>query len=144
MPGLVERVRQRIATAVSNDLPGAQWESSCLTATKRTPFACPAGRSGVYRILPITKNEAGLATVMDMRSPTPPPRHGGSVMSEAMGMQVSESCSWRPLQLQPQGPGRRQAGLRTRVTTRTHPAPQPAPGIRGRRDGSVLHGSRRL
>jgi predicted Zn-dependent protease len=81
---LVERVGQNISAVVN--LPNAQWEYVCFKADE-TPnaFCLPGGKIGIYTgILPITLNEAGLATVMGHEVAHATARHGGERMSEQM------------------------------------------------------------
>ena len=58
---LLQKVGQRIS-AVAN-LPGAQWEFVVFESKEVNASCLPGGKVGVYTgILPITKNEDGLAT----------------------------------------------------------------------------------
>lgn len=83
---LVERVGNRIAE-VSN-LEGAQWEFVVFESNQANAFALPGGKIGVYTgILPITQNEAGLATVLGHEVAHATARHGGERMTKAMGLQ---------------------------------------------------------
>jgi metalloendopeptidase OMA1, mitochondrial len=60
---MVQRAGQRIA-AVAN-LPNAQWEFVVFESPEANAWCLPGGKVGVYTgILPITKDEAGLATVI--------------------------------------------------------------------------------
>jgi predicted Zn-dependent protease len=52
-------------------------------------FCLPGGKVGIYTgILPITKDDAGLATVMGHEVAHAVARHGGERMSQAMGLQA--------------------------------------------------------
>ncbi|MBU1636392.1 M48 family metallopeptidase [bacterium] len=85
---LVERVGRKISAVVS--LPNAQWEYVCFKADD-TPnaFCLPSGKIGIYTgILPITQNEAGLATVMAHEVSHAVARHGGERISEGLVMQL--------------------------------------------------------
>jgi predicted Zn-dependent protease len=85
---LLQRVGQRIAGVAS--LPNAQWEF-VLFDEPRTPnaFCLPGGKVGVYTgILPITQDEAGLATVIGHEVAHASARHGGERMSEALVNQL--------------------------------------------------------
>jgi predicted Zn-dependent protease len=82
---LVQKVGQRIAAAAANDLPGAQWEFVVFESKEANAFCLPGGKIGVYAgILPITKDEAGLATVLGHEVAHASAHHGAERMSEAM------------------------------------------------------------
>lgn len=84
---LVQRVGKRIA-AVAN-LPNAQWEFVVFESPEANAFCLPGGKIGVYTgILPITQNDAGLATVIGHEVAHAYAHHGAERMSEAMGMQA--------------------------------------------------------
>ncbi len=84
---LVTKVGQRIA-AVAN-LPDAQWEFVVFESKEANAFCLPGGKVGVYTgILPITKDEAGLATVIGHEVAHAVARHGGERISHAMGIQM--------------------------------------------------------
>ena len=87
MNALVTKVGQRIA-AVAN-LPDAQWEFVVFDSKEANAFCLPGGKVGVYTgILPITKDEAGLATVIGHEVAHAVARHGGERISHAMGIQM--------------------------------------------------------
>ncbi len=80
---LVEKVGRKISSVVS--LPSAKWEYVCFDSDEPNAFCLPGGKIGVYNaILPITKNEAGLAAVMGHEVAHATARHGGERMSEQM------------------------------------------------------------
>lgn len=84
---LLQRVGKRVA-AVAN-LPDAQWEFVVFESKEANAFCLPGGKVGVYTgILPITKDEAGLATVIGHEVAHAVARHGGERMSQAMGLQL--------------------------------------------------------
>jgi predicted Zn-dependent protease len=63
---LLQRVGQRIAAVAP--LPNAQWEFVVFESKDANAFCLPGGKVGIYTgILPITRDEAGLATVMAMK-----------------------------------------------------------------------------
>jgi predicted Zn-dependent protease len=85
---LVERVGRKISAVVT--LPNAQWEYVCFEDDD-TPnaFCLPGGKIGIYTgILPITQNEAGLATVMGHEVAHATARHGGERISEQLAIQL--------------------------------------------------------
>ncbi len=84
----LQRVGQRIAAVAP--LRNAKWEF-ILFDKPDTPnaFCLPGGKVGVYSgILPITKNEAGLATVIGHEVAHAVARHGAERMSEGMLLQM--------------------------------------------------------
>lgn len=86
---LVQKVGQRIAAVAGKDMPGAQWEFVVFDSQEANAFCLPGGKVGVYTgILPITQDEAGLATVIGHEVAHAVARHGGERMTEAMGLQL--------------------------------------------------------
>lgn len=84
---LLQKVGQRIAAQAQ--LPGAQWEFVVFDSKEANAFCLPGGKVGVYTgILPITKDEAGLATVIGHEVAHAVARHGGERMTTAMGIQA--------------------------------------------------------
>jgi len=84
---LLQRVGRRIAAVA--DLPNAQWEFVVFESKEANAFCLPGGKVGVYTgILPITRDEAGLATVIGHEVAHAVARHGGERMSTAMGLEV--------------------------------------------------------
>jgi len=80
---LVQRVGKRIASVVS--LPNAQWEFVVFESKEANAFCLPGGKIGVYTgILPITKDEAGLATVLGHEVAHATLHHGAERVSRAM------------------------------------------------------------
>ncbi len=87
---LVQRVGKRIA-AVAN-LPGAQWEFVVFESNEANAFCLPGGKVGIYTgILPITKDEAGMATVIGHEVAHAVARHGAERVSEGMLLQTGGS-----------------------------------------------------
>lgn len=85
---LVERVGWRIAKVAN--LPNAQWEFVLFDQPK-TPnaFCLPGGKVGIFSgILPITQDEAGLATVMGHEVAHAVARHGAERMSQGLLVQL--------------------------------------------------------
>ena len=86
---LVQQVGHRIAAVANKDMPGAQWEFVVFESKEANAFCLPGGKVGVYTgILPITKDESGLATVIGHEVAHAVARHGGERMTEAMGVQL--------------------------------------------------------
>lgn len=84
---LVSKVGKNISRIAP--LPGANWEFVAFDEPK-TPnaFCLPGGKVGIYTgILPITKNEAGLAAVMGHEVAHAVARHGAERLSQAMLLQ---------------------------------------------------------
>ncbi len=82
---LAQRVGQRIAAVAGKDLPNAQWEFVVFDSKEANAFCLPGGKVGIYAgILPITKDDAGLATVLGHEIGHAVAHHGASRMSEAM------------------------------------------------------------
>jgi predicted Zn-dependent protease len=82
---LLQKVGQRIS-AVAN-LPGAQWEFVVFESQEANAFCLPGGKVGIYTgILPITKDEAGLATVIGHEVAHASAHHGGERLTEAMAL----------------------------------------------------------
>lgn len=84
---MLQRVGKRIA-GVAN-LPNAQWEFVLFESKEANAFCLPGGKVGVYTgILPITKDEAGLATVIGHEVAHAVARHGAERISEATLIQL--------------------------------------------------------
>jgi Zn-dependent protease with chaperone function len=82
---LVTKVGKRIAAVAQADLPGAQWEFVVFESKEANAFCLPGGKVGVYTgILPITKDEEGLAVVLAHEVAHAAARHGGERMSQAI------------------------------------------------------------
>src|SRR5690242_12605194 len=85
---LVQRVGKKIAAASGKDLPNAQWEFVVFESKEANAFCLPGGKVGVYTgILPITQNEAGLATVLGHEVAHAAAHHGAERMSDQLGVQ---------------------------------------------------------
>jgi len=86
---LVQKVGKRIAAVASKDLTNAQWEFVVFESKEANAFCLPGGKVGVYSgLLPITRDEAGLATVIGHEVAHAALHHGSERMSEAMVMQT--------------------------------------------------------
>ena len=85
---MVQRVGKRLADVAAKDLPNAQWEFVLFESKEANAFCLPGGKVGVYSgILPITKDEAGLATVLGHEIGHATAHHGSERMSDAMAVQ---------------------------------------------------------
>jgi predicted Zn-dependent protease len=84
----VRRVGQRIAQAVGNDLPNAQWEFIVFDSDQVNAFALPGGHVGVYTgLLRLATTDDELAVVMGHEIGHVIARHGAERMTEAMAAQ---------------------------------------------------------
>lgn len=83
----LQRVGRRIADTVH--LPSAAWEFVLFEDDQANAFALPGGKVGVYTgILPITRDEAGLATVIAHEVAHVTARHGSERMSQGVLVQL--------------------------------------------------------
>jgi predicted Zn-dependent protease len=81
---MVQRVGKRIAGVVTN-MPDAQWEFVLFEDKTPNAFCLPGGKVGVNTgILPLAKDDAGLATVIGHEVAHATLHHGGERMSQAM------------------------------------------------------------
>jgi predicted Zn-dependent protease len=86
----LQRVGRRIAAVAP--LPNAQWEFVLFESKEVNAFCLPGGKVGVYTgILPIAKNESGLAAIIGHEVAHAVAHHGGERMSEAMLVQLGGS-----------------------------------------------------
>lgn len=85
---LVRRVGERIAAVAKK--PDYKWEFNLIEDDQQVnAFALPGGKVAVYTgLLPITRNEAGLATVMSHEIAHAIARHGGERMSTGLLAQL--------------------------------------------------------
>jgi predicted Zn-dependent protease len=88
--GILQRVGPRIAAAAKKDLPNAQWEFLLFDDAKTiNAFCLPGGKVAVYTgILPIAKDENGMATIIGHEVAHATARHGAERMSQAMLIQA--------------------------------------------------------
>jgi predicted Zn-dependent protease len=108
---MVKRVGERIVSAIknyyqqkglSNELSGYSWEINLVNDKQMNAWCMPGGRIVVYTgILPVTKNEAGLAVVMGHEIAHALARHGSERMSQALlqqglGAGISIAMSSKP------------------------------------------------
>ncbi len=84
---MVRRVGRRIAQVAP--VQNAEWEFILFKDDSPNAFALPGGKVGINTgILKITKNEAGLATVMGHEVAHVVARHGAERASQTMGLQI--------------------------------------------------------
>lgn len=110
---MVKRVGTRIEKAVeqyfqqkglSHQLNGYAWEFNLVESEEANAWCMPGGKVVVYTgILPITKDEAGLATVMGHEIAHAVARHGNERMSQALltemgGMALAVALDQNPSQ----------------------------------------------
>lgn len=89
--GKAAETLQRVGNRISEvaPLPNARWEFVLFKDDSPNAFALPGGKVGIYTgILPITKNEAGLATVIGHEIAHAVARHGAERMSHGMLVQL--------------------------------------------------------
>jgi len=85
MNAMVQRVGKRIAGIADKDMPNAQWEFVVFESKEANAFCLPGGKVGVYTgLLPIAKDDAGLATVIGHEVGHAVAHHGASRMSTAL------------------------------------------------------------
>jgi predicted Zn-dependent protease len=90
---LVQKVGKRIAAVAGKDMPDAQWEFVVFESKEANAFCLPGGKVGVYTgILPITKDEAGMATVLGHEIAHAVARHGGERMTQAQIVALGSSA----------------------------------------------------
>lgn len=83
----VQRVGRRIAAAVGDALPGAQWEFVVFESEDLNAFALPGGKVGVYTgLLRLMESDDELATVMGHEIAHVTARHGAERMTEALAI----------------------------------------------------------
>lgn len=108
---LVQRTGTKIADAVekfcrqngmSDRISGYQWEFNLIEDKQINAWAMPGGKVVVYSgLLPVTKDEAGLAVVMGHEIAHAIARHGSERMSQGLliqmgGMALSEAVAKQP------------------------------------------------
>jgi metalloendopeptidase OMA1, mitochondrial len=86
--GEVLRVGKRIAAAANE--PDFQWEFCLIDAPKTVnAFCLPGGKVAVYSgLLPVTRDDAGLAVVLAHEAAHAVARHGGERMTDDLALQL--------------------------------------------------------
>ena len=80
---MVKRVASRLASATGNAAQGFDWRVSLIRDEKVNAFCLPGGKIVVYTgILPVTQNEASLATVLGHEMAHATSRHGAQRVFE--------------------------------------------------------------
>ncbi|MGI4869595.1 MAG: M48 family metallopeptidase [Janthinobacterium lividum] len=113
---MVRRVGQRIQAAVelyfkqqnlSSQLDGYAWEFNLIDDPKTANAWCmPGGKVAVYTgILPLTKDETGLAVVLGHEISHAVARHGAERMSDQLGLQLGGSLLSTALNKDPAATG---------------------------------------
>ena len=84
---MLQKVGKRIAAVAQ--LPDAQWEFVVFESDQANAFCLPGGKVGVYAgLLPLTRDEDGLATVIGHEVAHAVAHHGGERMSQSMAAQL--------------------------------------------------------
>ncbi|TVR50962.1 MAG: M48 family peptidase [Puniceicoccaceae bacterium] len=83
----VQRIGHRIAEAVGDDLPGAEWEFVLFENEAVNAFALPGGKVGVFTgLLDLAETDDELAVVMGHEVAHVTARHGGERMSQIFAL----------------------------------------------------------
>lgn len=84
---VLQRVGKRISQAANKS--NFQWEFKLIDSPEKNAFCLPGGKVAVYTgILPILKNEAGMAAVIGHEVAHATLRHGGQRLSANLGTQL--------------------------------------------------------
>lgn len=88
---------------LSNELNGYAWEFNLIESPEANAWCMPGGKVVVYSgILPITKNESGLAVVMGHEIAHAIAQHGGERMSQGLMQQLGGVALSVAIQNEPQ------------------------------------------
>ncbi|MGV7221045.1 MAG: M48 family metallopeptidase [Nitrospinales bacterium] len=92
LAAIVRRVGERLAKTTT--MPDLKWEFNLVESDQQNAFALPGGKVAIYTgILPMCKNEAGLAAVMGHEIAHAIARHGARRMSQQMVLQGGMSLA---------------------------------------------------
>lgn len=87
MNARVQRVGQRIAKAVGDQMPNAKWEFVVFDSKDVNAFALPGGKVGVYTgLLQLAESDSELAIVMGHEIGHVIARHGAERMTEGLAL----------------------------------------------------------
>lgn len=96
----LQRVGQRIAAVAP--LPNARWEFVLFKDDSANAFALPGGKVGVFTgLLPITRDEGGLATVIGHEVAHAVARHGAERISQGLALELGGQVLATATQTQP-------------------------------------------
>lgn len=85
--GVLQRVGNRISRAANK--PDFKWEFKLIESPEKNAFCLPGGKVAVYTgIIPILKNEAGMAAVIGHEVAHATLRHGGQRLTANLGSQL--------------------------------------------------------
>lgn len=80
----IKRIGRRIADAVGNQLPGAQWEFVVFDSPELNAFALPGGKVGIFTgLIDLGLSDDEVAQIMGHEIGHVVARHGGKRMTEA-------------------------------------------------------------
>ncbi|MFM8269957.1 MAG: M48 family metallopeptidase [Pseudomonadota bacterium] len=84
---VLQRVGKRISEAANK--PNFKWEFKLIDSPEKNAFCLPGGKVAVYTgIIPILKNEAGMAAVIGHEVAHATLRHGGQRLTANLGSQI--------------------------------------------------------
>src|SRR6201985_72382 len=87
---LVRKVASRLVGVVDTGSERYQWQGAVVQNPAQNAFCLPGGKIGVYTgILPITQNEAGLATVLGHEIAHATSRHGAQRVFQQNALQIA-------------------------------------------------------
>lgn len=108
---MIQRVGQRVTAAVEtflrengleDRLKGVNWEINLIESAEVNAWAMPGGKVAFYTgILPIAKDEAGVAAIMGHEIAHVVARHGNERMSQQLAVQLGGAALSVALQEQP-------------------------------------------
>lgn len=94
---MVNRITRELAR--KSDMPNLAWEVTVINSSEANAFCLPGGKMVVYTgILPLCKNEAGLAAVIGHEMAHAVARHGAQRMTQQLVMNLGLSAASLSLQ----------------------------------------------